>query len=287
MEECQHGDASLLMSKNLLKKIKNQEAYIIAEIGINHNGDIKRAKKIIDSAKRAGADAVKFQTYKTEKRVSTNSPIYKILKKSELPLSNFRILKKYCEKKSIDFFSTPFDIQSAQYLHKIGVKIFKIASFDSSNKKFLIQLSKFKKIFILSTGMSSVTEIKKAIKILKKNSKKIIILHCVSAYPNVEKDSHLNCINELKNNFKHTVGLSDHTNDIFVSILAIALGANVIEKHYVINKNFNCADKSVSITEKQMKKLVLEAKRVKKILGSNILHLRNVEKNTFKYKRIS
>ncbi len=276
------------MSKNFLKKIQKNQTYIIAEIGINHNGDIKLAKKLIDSAKRAGADAVKFQTYITEKRVEKNSPIYKILKKCELPFGDFKILNNYSKRKNIDFFSTPFDKESAEFLNKIGVQIFKIASFDSTNKIFLRQLSKYKKIFILSTGMSSMKEIKKATNILKKNSKKTILLHCVSSYPNPEKESHLSCIKELKFFFpRNIVGLSDHTNDIYVATLASALGAKVIEKHFMINKSFNCADKSVSITEKQMRKLVAEIKRVEEILGSNILKLRDIEKHTFKYKRIT
>jgi N,N'-diacetyllegionaminate synthase len=288
MAGCLLGKFILFMSKILLEKIKKNKTYVIAEIGLNHNGNITRAKELIDSAKRAGADAVKFQTYITEKRVEKNSPIYSILKKCELPFSDFKILNNYSKKKNVDFFSTPFDIESADYLNAIGVQIFKIASFDSSNKVFLKQLSEFKKIFILSTGMSSVKEIKKAISILKKNSKKIILLHCVSSYPNTEKESHLNCIQELRNYFPYNIiGLSDHTNDIYVPTLASALGVKIIEKHYMINKNFNCVDKSVSITEKQMKRLVYEIKRVEKIFGSNILQIRDIEKNTLKYKRIT
>ena len=288
MVGCPLGKFILFMSKILLEKIKKNQTYIIAEIGLNHNGNITRAKELIDSAKRAGADAVKFQTYITEKRVEKNSPIYNILKKCELPFSDFKILNNYSKKKKIDFFSTPFDIKSADYLNTIGVQIFKIASFDSSNKVFLKQLSKFKKIFILSTGMSSVKEIKKAINILKKNSRKTILLHCVSSYPNTEKESHLSCIQELRNYFPNNiVGLSDHTNDIYVPTLARALGVRIIEKHFMINKSFNCVDKSVSITEKQMKRLVYEIKRVEKIFGSNILQLRDIEINTLKYKRIT
>jgi sialic acid synthase SpsE len=133
-----------------------------------------------------------------------------------------------------------------------------------------------------------VKEIKKAINILKKNSKKIILLHCVSSYPNTEKESHLSCIQELRNYIPYNiVGLSDHTNDIYVPTLASALGVKIIEKHFIINKSFNCVDKSVSITEKQMKRLVYEIKRVEEIFGSNILKLRDIEKNTFKYKRIT
>jgi hypothetical protein len=287
MAGCPLGKFILFMSKNLLAKIKKNQTYIIAEIGINHNGDIKLAKELIDSAKRAGADAVKFQTYITEKRVKKNSPIYKILKNCELSFSDFKILNNYSKRKNIDFFSTPFDIESADYLNTIGIQIFKIASFDSSNKFFLRQISKFKKIFILSTGMSSLKEIKEAINILKKNSKKIILLHCVSSYPNTEKESHLSCIEVLKNYFPYSVGLSDHTNDIYVPTLASALGVKIIEKHFMINKNFNCVDKSVSITEKQMRRLVGEIKRVEEILGNNTLQLRDIEKHTFKYKRIT
>jgi N,N'-diacetyllegionaminate synthase len=276
------------MSKILLQRLKKKQTYIVAEIGINHNGDLNLAKKLIISAKKAGADAVKFQTYLTHNRAKKNSPVYKILKKCELPLKYFLILKKFSDKKKIDFFSTPFDIISARYLNKIGVNIIKISSFDISNKKFLKELSKFKNsFFIISTGMSKKSEIKNAIKILDKPKNKIILLHCISSYPNKEENSNLSCIKEIKSFFKGTVGLSDHTNDIFVPTLSVALGAKVIEKHFMINKQMTCVDKSVSITQHQMSDLVFQVRRVEKILGNNKLLLRKEEIGSKVFRRIT
>ena len=269
-------------------KISLNKSFVIAEIGINHMGSLFKAKKLIDSAIRTGAHAVKFQTYKTEKRVnfSKNNKIFKILKNCELSNQNFIKLKKYCDNKKIIFFSTPFDTSSALFLDKIGVKIFKIASFDVGNTKFLKEISKFKKIFILSTGMASEKEIKKAVSIFKNNKRELILLHCISSYPNKEENSNLACIDSLKK-FNVPVGLSDHTNDIFVPTIAKAMGVNVIEKHFMINKNDKCIDSPVSITEKQMSILVKNLKRIDNAMGDSKLKLRKSEKNSIIFKRTS
>ena len=269
-------------------KFSFNKSFVIAEIGINHMGSLSKAKKLVDSAIRAGVSAVKFQTYKTEKRVnfSKNNKIFKILKKCELSDKDFSKLKKYCDNKKITFFSTPFDISSALFLDNIGVKIFKIASFDIANIKFLKKISKFKKIFILSTGMASEKEIKKAVAIFKKNKRQLILLHCISSYPNKEENSNLACINTLKK-FGVPVGLSDHTNDIFVPLIAKAMGVHVIEKHFMINKNDKCVDSSVSITEKQMSLLVKNLDRIEKVIGDSKLKLRDSEKNSIIFKRKS
>ena len=269
-------------------KISLNKSFVIAEIGINHMGSLFKAKKLIDSAIRTGAHAVKFQTYKTEKRVnfSKDNKIFKILKNCELSNQNFIKLKKYCDNKKIIFFSTPFDTSSALFLDKIGVKIFKIASFDVGNTKFLKEISKFKKIFILSTGMASEKEIKKAVSIFKNNKRELILLHCISSYPNKEEDSNLACIDSLKK-FNVPVGLSDHTNDIFVPTIAKAMGVNIIEKHFMINKNDKCIDSPVSISEKQMSTLVKNLKRIDNVMGDSSLKLRNSEKNSIIFKKKS
>ena len=262
--------------------------FIIAEIGINHNGDFYKAKKLIDAAKRAGADAVKFQTYITEKRVQKNSPIFNILKKCELSFKEFYLLKKYAQNKKIEFMSTPFDIESFNFLKKIGVNKIKISSFDIINTKFLKEMSKKHSDFIMSVGMSTYQEIKKAIKILVKNPKnKISLLHCVSSYPTSEKDSQLKCITILKKIFKYKIGHSDHTNDIFVPLCAVAMGAEIIEKHFMLNSKMKCVDKPVSITENQMKKLVIGIRRFEKSLGNNFLGIRKNERKFKIYRRYS
>jgi N,N'-diacetyllegionaminate synthase len=263
--------------KQLLDKKFNP--FVIAEIGINHMGSLNLAKKLIISAARAGVSAVKFQTYITEKRVKKNSSIFKILKKCELKFKDFKILQQVAKKNNVEFFSTPFDEESFLYLHSIGVKKIKIASFDIINYKFLKYISKFKKTFILSIGMSKIEEIKKAYKILSNSGKnKISLLHCISSYPTKEKDSKLACIESLRKIFKCPIGISDHTNDIFVPFCAAAQGASIIEKHYKIDNKMKCVDSSVSITEKQMKELIKTLRRAKICYGTAKFGIRETEK---------
>ena len=174
------------------------KTFVIAEIGINHGGNLRIAKRLIDSAVRAGVNAVKFQTYITEKRVKKTSPIFNILKECELSFKDFEILKNYSDKKKIEFMSTPFDLESFKFLNEIKVSKIKIASFDTVNLKFLKEISNYNKEFIMSVGMSKLAEIKKAYNILKKNKKnKVSLLHCISSYPTLEKDANLNCIKKL------------------------------------------------------------------------------------------
>ncbi len=263
----------------------NNKTYIIAEIGINHNGDINIAKELIESAARSGVDAVKFQTYITEKRVSADSPIFDILKKCELPFDAFLELKLHSEKHNLEFFSTPFDNESVNYLESINVGIYKIASFDIVNKNLLKKISMTSKPIILSVGMSNFNEINDAYNILKSNNDNIALLHCVSSYPTVEKDSNLSVISKLKESFDCIIGQSDHTNDIQVPLYAVCCGAQVIEKHFMIYDNMDCVDSPVSITEKQMSKLVKETRRIEIIMGSQELKTRDCEKGALTFRR--
>ncbi len=265
------------------KKFKN---FLIAEAGINHNGDIKTALKLIDSAKKNGADAIKFQTYKTEKRINKKyTKIFKILKRCELNFKEFKILKDYCDKKKIIFFSTPFDCESAYFLDDLGVKLFKIASFDISNLELINCVLGFKKSTIISTGMSNLKEIENIFKIYKKRSIKLYILHCISSYPNKEHNSLLSNIEFLKKKFNCNIGLSDHTNGIKIPIYANLLGANIIEKHFKLNKDHKCVDSSVSITGDQLKKLAKEINNIDKILGQPKFGIRTSEKGSIIFKR--
>ena len=277
------GKFKTLLKKNL--HIKN--SLVIAEAGINHNGSIKIAKKLIDAAKRSGADAIKFQTYITEKRVKKNSKIFNILKKCELKISDFKILKEYAEKKKIIFLSTPFDIESFNYLKKIGCKVFKIASFDISNTNFLKKIKIRNSTFIISTGMATINEIKRAKKILEKNKNEVIILHCISCYPNRDETSYLSNIADLKNKFKNNIiGFSDHTKDIHVALYGSITGAKIIEKHFMLN-NQKCIDAPVSLNEKQMLNMNLELKRISKIFGKPKFGIRPEEKSIKIYKNKS
>lgn len=265
----------------------DNKVFIIAEIGINHNGNLELAKKLIDSAKRAGADAVKFQTYVTEKRVSTDSPIFNILKRCELSFEDFKQLKSYSEHVGIEFFSTPFDEESLNLLESLGCSLYKVASFDITNLNFLNKLSETGKTLIMSVGMSSLDEIKNAYSILSRHSNKIALLHCVSAYPTKESDANLAAIFSLKDNFNCLIGQSDHTNDIFVPFCAAAGGAQIIEKHYKISSDMECPDGAVSITEDQMIELVGKIRRLEKIWGHGRIELTDPQKDILVYRRNS
>ena len=266
----------------------NNRTYIVAEIGINHRGDVDIAKKLIESAARTGVDAVKFQTYLTEKRApKNNKEIFKILKDLELPFEAFKELKDYSKNCGVDFFSTPFDKESVEYLEKIETDFYKIASFDVVNHRLLDEVSKTGKPVIMSVGMSNLNEIENAYNILKKGTKNIAILHCISSYPTPEEKSNLSNIYEIQNKFNCVVGQSDHTNDIKVPIYAAAAGAQILEKHYKIDEDFKCIDSPVSITEIQMKKLVDEIRKLEKIFGSESFEVKEIEKSAQIFKRPS
>lgn len=262
------------------------KTFVIAEIGINHNGDLELAKKLIDSAARAGANAVKFQTYKTETRTTINSPIYDILKKCELGFDNFRELKEYSEAKNVIFFSTPFDEESVDYLESIDVPFYKIASFDVANLPLLEKIAKTKKPIIVSIGMSNLEEIKNAISLLEKFGSQVALLHCISAYPTPEEESNLSVIGTLKKMFPNNIiGLSDHTNGIFVPQLSVVMGAQIIEKHFKIDDKMDCPDSVVSIDEGQLKEFVDSLGRIDNILGNNEIQITEIEKQLLWLKR--
>ena len=261
--------------------------YTIAEIGINHGGDLDKAKSLIDSAVRAGADSVKFQTYLTEKRVPKDSPIFDILKQCELPFDAFEKLKNHAEAQNIEFFSTPFDEESVQCLENIGVKLYKIASFDVLNHKLLKRISKTGKTVIMSVGMANLHEIQNAYNILKEKTDRIVILHCVSAYPTDEKDANLAVIERLKSEFDCVIGQSDHTNDIQVPLYAAAMGAQILEKHYKIDNEMDCVDSPVSITEEQMLRFTYQLNKLDKILGNSEIGLLDAEEGTKQFRRVS
>jgi sialic acid synthase SpsE len=265
---------------------QKNNVFIIAEIGINHGGDLRLAKQLVDSAVKAGVDAVKFQTYLTEKRVQKDSPIFDILKKCELPFEAFRELKSYCESKDVLFFSTPFDAESVDFLESIGISVYKLASFDIVNFELLKKIATTGKPVILSVGMSSISEIRKAVDTLKQGTNKIALLHCISAYPTHEDDANLGAVNSLIQHFPDCViGQSDHTSDIQVPLYAVAAGAQILEKHYKISSDMDCIDAPVSISEEQMVELVNQTRRIERILGEGIPHSTEVQKSTEQYRR--
>lgn len=259
--------------------------FIIAEAGVNHNGDINIAKKLIDVAVDAAADAVKFQTFKADKIVSMNAEKaeyqkrttqgkesqYQMLKKLELLESDFKELKEYAEKKNILFLSTPFDHESADLLDNIGVPLFKIASGEIINLPFLQYVAKKNKPVILSTGMATLGEIEEALDTLRKeNLESIILLHCITSYPAKVKDANLRVMETLKCSFNLPVGLSDHTLGTNVAIAARALNACVIEKHFTLDKNLPGPDHKASLQPAELKSLVEGIRDVEIALGSGI-----------------
>jgi len=252
---------------NKIFKSNNKTNFVIAEVGINHNGNLEQAFKLIEQAKKSDADAVKFQTYTAEKRVNKNSPIFDILKKCELNFEDFYKIKNYCDKKKIVFFSTPFDCESVKFLNKIKVKLFKISSFDIVNKSLIKEIIKTKKPTIVSTGMASFKEISNTYKSFKKSKVPIALLHCISSYPNIEENSYLSNIIDLKKRFNCNIGLSDHTKNIKTSIYSYISGANIIEKHLYLAKEHKCVDEPVSINPYQMKQLKDELNKIDQIYG--------------------
>ena len=271
--------------------MKENNLEIIAEIGVNHNGKLSIAKKLINIAKKSGATAVKFQTYKTDNfvtkktkkvkyqlnKLNKNETHYEMLKKFELTIKDFIILKKYCRKKNIEFISTPYDLESVDILEKINVKRYKVASADIDDYLLHKKISLTKKKVIISTGMSMISDIKKVIKIYDK--KKVTLLHCVSAYPCELKDSYISRIDKLKKTFKLPVGFSDHTTSYEAAMMAYASGARIFEKHITLSNNMTGPDHKTSLNPKDFKQYVTKLNVAKKIYGKFKDKLLTVEKN--------
>ena len=272
-------------------KIKNKiisnygRVFIIAEAGVNHNGSIKIAKKLIDAAVFAGADAVKFQTFNTDDIVTTKSPKsryhkitsgsdnkqtwYNMLKGQELNYEQHKELIKYCKLKKIIFLSTPYDFKSVDLLDDLKVPVFKIASTDNNNYPLLKYISKKNKPIILSTGMSNIKEVKDAINILKSfNQKKIAILQCTSSYPCKLSDLNLLVIKTFQDEFNCPIGFSDHSDEIIPAIVAASMGSSIYEKHLTLDKTMKGPDHRASCTPKELKDIVKEIRQIKILHGS-------------------
>ena len=260
---------------------ERRPVFIVAEAGVNHNGSVRLAKKLIDMAKNAGADAVKFQMFSAEKLVTKTAAKaayqkkvlgktqYEMLKKLELSKNDFRALKKHAEKLGIIFLVSPFDEEAVDFLDEIGVPAFKVASGELTNLPFLDYVARKNKPIILSTGMSTLPEIKEAVNTIKKTeNKKIILLHCVSNYPAKLEDSNLKAIQTMKKIFNLPIGYSDHTLGIAACIAAAALEACLIEKHVTLDKNLPGPDHKASIDSDELRELIQRVREVEKVLGS-------------------
>lgn len=257
--------------------------FIIAEAGVNHNGSIEIAKKLVDAAAEAGADAVKFQTFKAEKLVCKNAQKaeyqmettdkaesqFDMLKKLELTADMHKQLISYCNQKGIMFLSTPFDIESLEFLVQCGVDIIKIPSGEITNYPYLRAVGRTGKKVIISSGMSTLDEVRDAVKVLKDNgSKKITVLHCNTEYPTPYADVNLKAMLTLRDELKIDTGYSDHTKGIEIPIAAAALGATVIEKHFTLDKGMEGPDHKASLEPNELKEMVKAIRNIEIALGN-------------------
>lgn len=276
--------------------------FIIAEAGVNHNGDINLAKKLIDKAAWAGADAVKFQTFRTEKLVTEYADMAKyqkdnlscedsqfnMLKKLELNFQDFVQLKNYSMKKGIKFLSTPFDFDSAEILNSIGMEAFKISSADLTNIPFLEYIAKFNKPIILSSGMATLADIEEALTAINGcGNCKIAVLHCTSNYPANVENVNLKAVNTIKDAFKVVSGYSDHTEGITIPIASASMGAAIIEKHFTLDRNMEGPDHKASLEPCQLKEMISQIRNIEKAMGNGIKMYSHSEIDTMKAARKS
>lgn len=263
--------------------MSRNRVFIIAEAGVNHNGDIRLAKRLVDEAAAAGADAVKFQTFKAENLVCRNAKKaayqlettereesqYEMLKKLELTKSMHEELIAYCREKNIQFLSTPFDIDSVDLLETYGISVMKIPSGEITNYPYLKKVGSTGKKVILSTGMSTLEEVQKAASVLQENgASDIILLHCNTEYPTPMSDVNLQAMVTMKEALGLQVGYSDHTNGIEVPIAAVALGACVIEKHFTLDKTMEGPDHKASLEPAELKAMIAAIRNIESAMGN-------------------
>lgn len=258
-------------------EISENKTFLIAEACDNHFGSLSNAKKMITLAKESGADCIKFQHHLADEEMlpdvpmSSNfdQPLYEFLKENSLTLENHIELKNYCEKVGIIYLCTPFSLKAAQELNSIGCVDFKIGSGEMTDIPTLIEISKFANTLILSTGMSTFDEIDRTYLELKKTGVNFCFLHCVSEYPTFYEDLNLKVIPKLIEKYNDLlIGHSDHTDDIYSSIVAVALGARIIEKHVTLDKNLKGPDDDVSIDFNKFKEMSMQIRNIEKSLGS-------------------
>lgn len=257
---------------------------IIAEIGVNHNGNIELAKKMILEAKRCGADIVKFQTAKLDKLVTryaqkaeyqikntgNSDGQFEMLKKITLSYSDFMLLEQFCMEHDIQFLSTPFDCDSIDFLNSFSMPFWKIPSGEITNYPYLVKIGKTKKKVVMSTGMSTLDEVEEAVNLLKENgTTEIVLLQCNTQYPTEPDDVNLSAMNTLKERFRVEVGYSDHTRGIEIPIAAVALGATIIEKHFTLDKHMEGPDHCASTEPEEFRAMVKAIRHVERALGTN------------------
>lgn len=278
-----------------------KKSFVIAEAGVNHNGSTELALQLIDAAARAGADAVKFQTFKAESLVAEGTSTAEYQKKNAGDDDQFSMLKRlelsehqhqqliaHCNSLNIEFMSTPFDIESAYFLVSQGMKRIKVPSGELTNLPFIRQLVSFDKPMILSTGMSSLQEVKDAVACFLQERKKLglnkkllsgelTILHCTSNYPAHYNDVNLRAMQSMAKELNLPVGYSDHTDGVLVSPVAVAMGATIIEKHFTLDKNLPGPDHKASLEPDELEQLILHIRMVEQSMGDGIKEPRDNE----------
>ena len=259
--------------------------YIIAEAGVNHNGQLDLALKLCDAAKEAGVDAVKFQTWKTENIVTAQArqaayqtentwveeSQYDMLKKLELSYDHFRYISDYCQKIGIDFLSTPDEEESLEFLVSLGLPFIKVGSGEVTNIPYLRKIGACKKPVILSTGMSNLAQVATAYDtLLAAGATKVSLLHCTTNYPCPYDEVNLRAMQTLKDAFKCQVGYSDHTMGTEVPVAAVAMGAEIIEKHFTLDRNMEGPDHKASLEPDELKLMVQQIRHIETALGDGV-----------------
>ena len=258
---------------------------IIAEAGVNHNGNYETAIQMVKAAEKAGADYIKFQTFVPEKPVSASAQKAEyqkkttgskesqldMLKKLTLTDEEFLNIKNYCDEIEIGFLSTPFDLESIDFLENLNMDFWKIPSGEITNLPYLEKIAKTKKKIVMSTGMSDINEIKDAVNLLEKNgAEDIVLLHCNTQYPTPFCDVNLKAMDEIKRKTGKKVGYSDHTNGIEIPIAAAAMGAVVIEKHFTLDRNMEGPDHKASLEPDELSKMVSSIRNIEKAMGDGM-----------------
>lgn len=284
--------------------MNNKKVIIIAEAGVNHNGSYELAIKMVDEAKRAGADYVKFQTAKPELVISTFAPKAEYQKETtgaaesqlemckaiHLPLTDYKPLKEYCDKVGIGFMSTPFDLISIDVLEPLDMDYYKIPSGEITNLPYLRKIASKHRPVILSTGMCEVEEVEAALQVLEQGGVKrsdIIVLHCNTEYPTPMADVNLRAMDDLRRSLGVEVGYSDHTKGIEVPIAAVALGATVIEKHFTLDKTMEGPDHKASLEPDELKAMVDAIRNIEQALGDGHKHVSPSERKNMDIARKS
>ena len=279
---------------------------IIAEAGVNHNGSIELAKKLVEKAKEAGVDYIKFQTFKASKLVTKSAKQaeyqqknigkegdsqYQMLKKLELSPEEHEILIAYCHQLGIKFFSTAFDFDSIDYLHSLNLGLWKIPSGEVTNYPFLKRIAAYNEPTILSTGMCDMEDVRAAVDALYRNGlskENLFLLHCNTEYPTPFEDVNLKAMDALRKEFGVEVGYSDHTKGIEVPIAAVALGATVIEKHFTLDRNMEGPDHKASLEPDELKAMVFAIRNIEKAVGGDgTKHISESEKKNIAIARKS